>query len=49
MAGLFNKTFWKFACGFVGILVFGLLVFIVIGYAEYTSELEQETARVSEH
>ena len=47
MTPLFNKTFWRFALGFVGILVLGLGVFLIIGYVEYSSRTEQETAQIS--
>ena len=45
MLQLFNKTFWRFALGFVGILVLGLGVFLIIGYAEYSSRTHDETAQ----
>lgn len=48
MPELFNKTFWKFACGFVGILIFGILIFVVIGYAGYRTGEGDNTARVTE-
>ncbi|TSC62653.1 MAG: hypothetical protein G01um101448_824 [Parcubacteria group bacterium Gr01-1014_48] len=47
MLQLFNKTFWRFALGFVGILILGLGVFLIIGYAEYNSRSHDETAQVN--
>jgi hypothetical protein len=47
MLQLFNKTFWRFALGFVGILILGLGIFLIIGYAEYNSRGHSEPAKVS--
>ena len=45
MLPLFNRTFWRFALGFDGILVLGLGMFLIIGYAEYSSQTQDETAQ----
>lgn len=47
MLQLFNKTFWRFTLGFVGILVLGLGIFLIIGYAEYNSRDHDGTAQVN--
>lgn len=44
MLQLFNKTFWRFTLGFVGILVFGFGIFLILGYAEYSARMDTETA-----
>ncbi len=48
MLQLFNKTFWRFALGFIGILVLGLGVFLVLGYAEFSSRAPSETAQTTQ-
>ncbi len=45
MLQLFNKTFWRFALGFIGILILGMGIFLVLGYAEYHSRLDQNTVQ----